>query len=403
MSDLLPQADLSTAPARYDAANRATLEWMLARAPLAGRLINTKLNPLTGQEYGDGDGLRGPAWTYGWIQGRGLEALACFARHYAMTDPQLAGRLRDRLTPLYATLKAQVARDGYWSFLMDAQGQAVYADAEGVKIQTRPADLYGYADIFAAKGLIAAASLIDPAALPAHLDYLARIRDAITTRRFQMNERIALSHEAIAAEPYDHGPAMIMLGAAGMLAEVGLKDQADWADLWITDLLDDFTDPGTDLLRNVKGDDALNAGHGIEFVGFAFSHLGKRAPQALADRLAAILLDLTQRALRVPGIPVTISIATGAALEPYFPWWSLPETIRAAALARASGATQQAALAALQARADHLFFTGYWRQGRGYAYQTLTADGPLNYSPATPDLDPGYHTGLSLLAAASTR
>ena len=29
----------------------------------------------------------------------------------------------------------------------------------------------------------------------------------------------------------------------------------------------------------------------------------------------------------------------------------------------------------------------------------MTADGPADFVPATPDLDPGYHTGLSLLAA----
>jgi len=33
------------------------------------------------------------------------------------------------------------------------------------------------------------------------------------------------------------------------------------------------------------------------------------------------------------------------------------------------------------------------------AYQTMTKEGPIDWVPATPDLDPGYHTGLSLLAA----
>jgi hypothetical protein len=50
-------------------------------------------------------------------------------------------------------------------------------------------------------------------------------------------------------------------------------------------------------------------------------------------------------------------------------------------------------------RADALFFADYWREGAGIAYQCRTDDGPIDYVPATPDLDPGYHTGLSLLAA----
>ncbi len=401
MQNTIPLADLNTAPARYDAANRAMLEWMLSRPALAGGLIDTKLNPLTGEDYTSADGLSGKDWTYGWIQGRGLEAMACFARHYASSDADLSARLLARLRPLYATLKEVVARHGHLTFLLDKDLTPVRPEGKGVVRQSLPAHLYAYADIFAAKGLIAAASLIEPAALPDHLDYLARIRLAIRERRFLMNEKADLSAASIKSEPYDFGPAMIMLGAAGMLAEVGLPTEATWADQWITDLLEEFTDPRTNLLRNIRGEDALNAGHGIEFVGFAFYHLGKRAPKALADRLARVLLDLTNRSLRQPGIPVSISIETGAALAPYFPWWALPETIRAAALARVAGAEPQEDLARLQAQADHLFFSGYWREGRGYAYQTLTPDGPINYSPATPDLDPGYHTGLSLLAAAN--
>jgi hypothetical protein len=45
------------------------------------------------------------------------------------------------------------------------------------------------------------------------------------------------------------------------------------------------------------------------------------------------------------------------------------------------------------------FFARYWRGRPPIAYQCLTAEGPVDYVPATPDLDPGYHTGLSLLAA----
>lgn len=393
-------ADLASAPARYDRANRQTLDFILARPALNGGLIDTKVNPLTGEDYTAQDGLRGKDWTYGWIQGRGLEALACFSRHYQTSDPELSARLLERLKPLYATIKSMVARDGFFAFLYDREFGAVRPAADGVVPQEREPGLFSYADIFAAKGLIAAATLIDPSALPQHLAYLAEIRDAIEDGRFQMTEKWNITAPSIAAEPKDFGPRMIMLGAAGMLAEVGLPDEAAWADAWIETLLEAYVDPGTDLLRNVPGDDALNAGHGIEFVGFAFYHLGARVKGALGDRLAAILLDLAERSLRVPGIPVNISIETGAPLAPYFPWWPLPETIRAAALARAAGAEPQEALAQLQAKADHLFFSLYWQEGKGYAYQTRTAEGPLNYSPATPDLDPGYHTGLSLLAAS---
>ena len=50
--------------------------WILSRPAIGPGLINTKMNPIKLEDYGDADGLRGPAFTYGWIQGRGLEALA---------------------------------------------------------------------------------------------------------------------------------------------------------------------------------------------------------------------------------------------------------------------------------------------------------------------------------------
>src|SRR3546814_3545650 len=34
-----------------------------------------------------------------------------------------------------------------------------------------------------------------------------------------------------------------------------------------------------------------------------------------------------------PGVGIAVSVTTGAVLEPHFPWWTLPETIRATALA----------------------------------------------------------------------
>lgn len=84
------------AVARYENANREMLEWMLPRPALHGAFLDTKVDALTGRGYGAADGLRGPDWIYGWIQGRGLEALATFAHHYRTHDPALAERLSVR-------------------------------------------------------------------------------------------------------------------------------------------------------------------------------------------------------------------------------------------------------------------------------------------------------------------
>lgn len=392
-------ADLTTAPQRYDAANRITLNWLLSRPPVQGVFINTRVNPVTGRDYTEADGLRGPDWICGWIQGRGLEALVTFAAQYEQTAPDLTARLDALARPLYARLRDLQAKHGHGYFLYDKDLTPVHkTDSGGVVPQARVADIFSYSDIFLAKGLIAAAARYAPGDLAHHLDFFHQVRTAIADGRFQMAEQVELSHAAVAAEPDDHGPRMILLGAAGMLKRVGLGHQAAWADQMITEVLDHWLDD-RGLLRNVPGMDALNAGHGIEFVGFAFDHIGAAGDLALKQRLADVLIRLFDHAFREPGVPLSVSAASGELLAPWFPWWPLPETIRAAALARAYGAPQTADLRRIQSIADDAFFRNYWRGPLGFAYQGRTPDGPVDYVPATPDLDPGYHTGLSLLAA----
>lgn len=370
---------------RYAAANRQALGWMLARPPL-GPFLDTKVNPLTGTDYGPGDGQRGPGWVYGWIQGRGLEALATFARDLAESDPALSARLLDRARPLYAALDALVTRDGHGAFLY----------RHGRPVQPVAGEIYTYSDAFFAKGLVAAATLFAPQDVPRQLEYLMRVIAAVEENRFQMADSIAIGPQALAQQPDDFGPRMILLGAAGMLHRVGLDAHTGFADRFIAHILHHYHDPATGLLWTVPGRDNRNPGHAIEFVGFALDHLRQRpADPDLTARLVALLARVLDQALIGPGIPLLVA-GGGAPASPYHPWWSLPEAIRACALAQEAGAD----LLAHWKTADRLFFNNYWQSRRGYAWQTLTADGPVDFIPATPDLDPGYHTGLSLHAAA---
>jgi hypothetical protein len=75
----------------------------------------------------------------------------------------------------------------------------------------------------------------------------------------------------------------------------------------------------------------------------------------------------------------------------------MPEAIRATAIGYKLIGDE--GLVNLWQKADAAFFRNYWQSERSFAYQTRTTEGPIDYVPATPDLDPGYHTGLSLLAA----
>jgi len=382
----------------YADANAASLRWLLARPLLGPGFLNSKQNSITLADYSSEDGLRAPAFTYGWIQGRGLEALVTHAAYFEASDPDLARSIDAVARPLYGILQGLWARHGHAYFCYDADLEPIIAAPNGsIAPQRQPADIYTYSDIFVLKGLIAAAARYDRGSLDGYLAQLPALVEAIETGRFQMDERRMLSTEALAAEPDDIGPRMIMIGAAGMLNRIGRPEAAGFAGRLVAHVLQHHFDPASKLLRNVPNGDACNVGHGIELVGFAFDYLPVQADPALVTQLQAVLLASFNAGFTGPGIRLTVSTATGAPQSPYCPWWSLPETIRAAALCYER--TGDPLVLEVWRKAHEAFFGTFWRGTPPLAFQTMTEDGPVDYVPATPDLDPGYHTGLSLLAA----
>lgn len=382
----------------YVAANAGTLYWVLQRPVLGGGFLNTKQNSLTLKDYSGQDGMRGPDYTYGWIQGRGLEALVGHAGFFERELPPLAEKLDAAGRRLYDVLAALQMSDGHAYFCYDRAMDAIYADGTNrILAQEKPALIYSYSDAFVAKGLVAAASRYSLPALADHLAYFDSVIAAIESGHFQIDERRPLSLDSLADQADDFGPRMILLGAAGMLKRFGHTAHLAFADRFIAHVIDRHFDPATGLLRNVPGEDLCNVGHGIEFAGFAFDYLDDNADPALIEILERIVISSFDTGFVGPGIALTVSIANGQAQSPYCPWWSLPETIRAAALAHMR--TGSAGSLRVWNAAHAAFFERYWRGTPPIAYQTMTRDGPVDFVPATPDLDPGYHTGLSLLAA----
>ena len=143
---------LSSAAKRYDECNRATMEFILSRAPLKGAFVDTKVHSITGENYDGACGIRGPEFTFGWIQGRALEALMTFAHFYHDRDPDLSRRLVDRARLLFEGLDALFRRDGHVYFLMTGIF-SLFATADGTISQQADKDIFTYSDAFAAKGL----------------------------------------------------------------------------------------------------------------------------------------------------------------------------------------------------------------------------------------------------------
>lgn len=388
---------LTAARDTYIAANAGTLRWVLARPALQGVYLNTKLNSITLADYAAADGSRGPAYAYGWIQGRGLEALVRHAEFYAGHDPALARDLDARGRQLYAALAGLLQHDGHAYFCYDARMTPVrFVDGRPVP-QTRDNRVFTYSDAFVAKGLVAGAARYAPDELERRLADLDRVIAAIEDQRFQMDEAVPLSADTALRQPPDFGPRMILLGAAELLARLGQTHRLGFAQRFIDHILAGHLDPATNLLANVPEEDACNVGHAIEFAGFAMAWLGADAPAPLAATLERILVASFERGFVGPGIALSVSIRSGAVLNPLCPWWSLPETIRTAALCHAYSGSD--ATLRIWRQAHEAFFGRFWRGQPAIAYQTLGPDGPVDFVPATPDLDPGYHTGLSLLAA----
>jgi len=386
-------AFLPEAAARYGAANAATLRWMLDRPRRAGGFLDTCFNPLERRDYTHADGYRGPHYLHGWIQGRGLEALAEHGQALADHDADLSARCRAAATDLHEALAQLIGPAGHAFFRYDSARLPLLCVPDApVRRQVTEPDIYTYSDAFAAKGLVAAARWLGDARLPEWEAYLDRVIAAVWDGRFQMDELAPLSAANAAAQPADYGPRMILLGAAPLA-----RDSA-YAARFIDHVLTHHLDADTGLLRDVPGQDACNPGHAIEFVGFALAALPDDADRALVATLGRILGASFRAGFAGPGLALKVSVGTGHALSPYRPWWSLPETIRAAALVWAR-TRSDAALAIWQA-ADTAFFSHYWLGNPPVALQTRTLQGPVDYVPATPDLDPGYHTGLSLLGAA---
>lgn len=389
---------MQSAATRYDSCIRDTLNWMLERGPLDGGLLNTKVNPLTGMQYDHQSGLHGPDFTYGWIQGRGLEALATFAEYYRVIDPSLSERLSDAAMALYKILTRLRERDGHVYFLYDKTMQPIRQGTNGIELQGAAGPIFTYSDAFVAKGLLAASCQFDSARSGEHVAYLLNVIDAIGDSRFQMDETHELCDANAKSEPDDFGPRMILLGAAGVLHRCNRSTDAEFADRFIEDVLRRYYDPVSGLLLNVPDNDTCNVGHAIEFCGFAFEHaLYYQRDAPYMDKLVSVLIRSLETGLQGPGIALSLSATSGKAVSPYYPWWPMPEAVRACALGMLL--TGNTHLSGLWKQADAAFFNNYWQASQHFAYQSRTVDGPVDFVPATPDLDPGYHTGLSLLAA----
>ncbi|HJP32148.1 MAG TPA: hypothetical protein QGF95_16505 [Candidatus Latescibacteria bacterium] len=402
--------------------------------------VDTKLDLITGRDFAPDDPIRGRDAIYGWIQGRGLEALAGHARWWEKRgeEADLVARIRPLAAGVLAQLRHMRARNaGHLSFFMTTAGEPFRLDDESrpVSFSLAPDSAYGFSDLFCAKGMFAAADWLgDGEARAEALTYIHAVDDTIHARTFR-SDQISLDPKN-RAEPragyHTHGAAMIQLGAWAMLvsaAEEGavngglrlidyeLTNHANldhrWSHLQHGDFWEAVDDEGQPYVEP-DGVILSDPGHSLEFVGLAMKFILAADPVATTaqhQRLAAAkakMNPLLQRNFRngyLPGpqgISKAFDLVTRRQLNTDMPWWNLPETIRAAAFCLHAAESEAERAQCLQILRDcHNAFREFIRPDLHLmAYQTRDECGlPVAAIPATADADPGYHTGLSLLDA----
>ena len=408
--------------------------------------IDTKINLITGEDLPPAHPLLGRDLVSGWVQGRGLESVARFA---AWLTPfagdgevdRLIARARRLAADLSAQLQqARAVNGGHLYFFMTPTGQAfdLGPDLARIPLALEAASPHGYSDLFCAKGLYAAAHLLgDPVAMHEARAFCVAVYRDITARAFRSDQpQPAAGARAWVTGAFSHGPHMIALGMAALMAEFEPGPQA--ADLGLTlaryildthvnlggrwpqfreydlvEFVDEAGNPSADELGRIVSD----PGHSLEFVGLflKFSRAVRRCGGATAaqqeairgiERIMPALLDSAFASgfrPTVGGICKTVDLLTRRPVDDTMPWWSLPETIRAALAAWrvVEDDENRRMCLGILARSHNAFVTHYVRpEVHLMAVKVRDARGEvLDVVPAYPDADPGYHTALSLIDA----
>lgn len=380
--------------------------------------IDTKFNIVTGRNFSGMERYFQPDFICGWIQGRALESLAKHHAYFAASgDDALCRRLENALRKLVVRLEVCRAENGHIWFAMTPDGAPLG------KVDRRHAS---FADLFYGKGLCCAASVLNDAGLAAAAErILDRVFADIEAERFVSGQQSFDPKNPAARTSPDkvpEGPRMIALGAfADLIRTSGRRQEyAAAADRFISFILENhaFRRNETicfceDIHRTERtpfqdsGHILCDPGHGLEFTGLAarclrMMHLAGLENKGLLGKCRTLLPELFIRLFDLGfqpgpgGIVKSADAVTGELLNTDMPWWSLPETIRAARELSGLFPEKKAEMDKRSRLAEQAF--GKYLQPNGFACQTRDENGRIvNVIPAVPDADPGYHTNLCLM------
>ncbi len=402
--------------------------------------VNTKLDLITGEDFPEDDPITGKGAIYGWIQGRALESLVGHCRWLRRRG------IAEDLVPLVEEIirglsgKLQEIRHrqaGRLRFFMTPEGRPFILDDAGQPTPTPVTEEtpYGFSDIFGCKGLLASAAYLeDRSAFSEAKDYCCAIDAAIHGRQFE-NDQVPLDPKN-PVEPtsgkHPHGPYMIQIGTAALLAGLGEPDSVEMGlrliryelenhvnvfgrlpGLKAFDFWEDIGDDGNPYIED--GTIVSDPGHALECVGLILKFTSVVRANGLADgkqdrevveveRMMPRILERNFRNGYRPGpggIVKAFDLTSRETINSDMPWWPLPETMRSAAFCyrTCDGDGDREMCLAVLRDCHNAFVGGYVRPDLHLmAYQTRDDAGePVPVIPASADADPGYHTGLSII------
>ena len=381
--------------------------------------INTKVDAISGTDHFSDDGPRGRNTVYCWIQGRGLEALATHIawygkfNGYANPDVETLKMLGSKLS--FNLRNALKTNGGHLYFTVDEKGEG------------RKTEHYTLSDLFAFRGLYAWYSLVDDKEGSQFArEGLLKVLDAVLDRDFY-NDFIPDEDWAI---PF--GYHMLAIGGATLL----IKNEGDVKYVKIAKSLIDFVlknhvntlkrwkslpkDIIVPVLRQnmepVVNDDkvSIDCGNAVEFTGVAAQAILEiKKIKHLPGKLSAWLEEVERRIPEIAKANIAFGLnrpygivgakdgKTGQIMNANMTWWGVAEAVRSCYLSNELLGGQSNWFTSKGKMLLDSFMRNYLGQSKcPIAVQTIGADGkPVPVVPSTPDLDAGFHTGLSFIGA----
>ena len=404
--------------------------------------IDTKFDLITGEDFPPTDTVYGVDTVYSWIQGRAVEALSGHAQwlkglNSLENDALINGLEKTLREILHKINEIRGQNYGHMFFFMSTDGKPFVLEGnKREQVEFNSDTKFNYSDSFVSKGLYATAKYLNEEEIARQArQYCNQIDEAVFNDDFVSDQQQLDPKNPVKQVPGRKwlGPYLIQIGAAALQAhcdgdsrsiEIGLNliehilekhvnINNRWPNLKEFDVTEYIDQSGRPYLN--EGIILSDPGHSLEFIGLAlkFTTAAKTAGAITDDYsnrikniesvMPHILIQGFKNGFQPQGggICKHFDLISREALNTDMPWWSLPETMRAAISCWTIAESESIRKQCLEifSACHNAFVTNYLLPERHFmAIQNRSIDGEIIRAiPATPDADPGYHTGLSLI------